>query len=266
MACAQLRRADPTGTVSTLRTVLAVAAAGGQEWHAYETVHGQCDADYGLVAHQLQQLAKAHSDAPALVEIRSANDRRYREVRLSSFGLLQFQAFLPSSAHLTEPFGSRDQAILTGHIRDRILPVIHLILEDAPTISLGALTALLHVCLYQDRFAYAGEPTKILTEELGLNNLPRHLAALGDGWQKKTPGFGLIKLRPHPHDRRVKLPELTHRGHDLISRIAAHLLGEQRIVPRRPKAECLAELESPSQVEALPPEDFEPIKPSPTVL
>lgn len=131
--------------------------------------------------------------------------------------------------------------------------------EILPGIALGTLTVLLNIALKQEAFGIHGKPAKTVAEELKLSNFPRHLAILGDGIGDR-PGYGLINLVESAKDKRIKLPELSVKGHRFLTTLASEVVGHPIERPRKIKPKVLESLESPEDMSGVGENDFTQIE------
>lgn len=123
---------------------------------------------------------------------------------------------------------------------------------------MGTLSVLLYIATHQSQFGFDGMPAKQIAKDVGVPNLGRHLTLLTDGkddWYPKR----LVAATPHKTKSRIILPAMTDEGYQLISELAAALISEPAIVPRRAKASKLVELNSPAAIEGLDHNDFDDI-------
>jgi len=227
--------------VDLLRTVLWVAASGRPNV-TYSDAAVSAGLHYNSAVYQIGQLGEGRGGQPGLglVSLNPLDTFGRRSLLLAGKGAELIQSFLSAadSGKLFEP-GCYP---VHGPIR-----ALSLAAEKLPALSLGTLTVLLEVARLQQKFAYEGLAARSMNATLNISNLPRHLAILSDG-SKGRSGHGLIKLLPHGSDARKKLPELTDKGHELLSQMAAGVVSEKVVAPKRPKPEVLIRLDSPRNI------------------
>ncbi len=122
----------------------------------------------------------------------------------------------------------------------------------APNINMTAFCVLLYVTQHNERFAYYGDPAAIIAQALDITNLPRNLEKLSI-----ENGVGLLELQKNPRDRRVRLPNLSARGLELMANIAAKIRNQPPSPVSRPKPESLERAPSPENVRDFSQEDFD---------
>ena len=234
--------------------MLSVAAAGDQEL-PYDGIASLTGLDYNAAIYQVAQLADGRGGQPGLrlLALSPLDRSRKRGVSLAEDGWNLARIFVSDEEQ-------QDGAGIADAIRQGPLQAVQIASEEMPGISLGTLTVLLFVAQLQRSFGFDGLAARTLEGKLGISNLPRHLSALAEGSDGK-PGYGVLSLLPHATDKRVKLPELTERGHQLVSRIAAAVIGENLVAPLRPRPEKLDALDDPGEIQWLGPEDYEPVVP-----
>ena len=239
-------------TVGLLKTVLTIAASGKSHMTYTETAT-LTGLDYNSAIYQIAQLADGRGGQPGLglVTLSALDTFGKRSLSLSVAAKTLIQAFLQPD----ESGKDFAQGLwpVEGPVR-----ALGIASEKLSALSLGTLTVFLEVARLQQKFAYEGLAARSMAATLKINNLPRHLAILASGLQGR-PGHGLITLLPHGSDGRKKLPELTASGHELLSRMAASLVGERVVVPKRPKPQILEGLDSPDKVADLDDDAFSEI-------
>lgn len=143
-----------------------------------------------------------------------------------------------------------------SYLSETILPVFHMVRQEAPGLKLGTFCVLLAVTQNAERFGARGDPSGLITEQLGLSNLPKHFEHLSSGSDKR-PGLELLELQKHPHNRRITLPKLTANGLRLMANIAAALRHKPPSAVRFPKEEKLRAASSPDDVKKFSDDDFD---------
>lgn len=252
-ACYAARRARPTLSVNALRTVLTVAQAGSAI--SYQELAKQLGHDAGATAHQVAALADGRSGRSGLELLeRLPGDRASsRRVVCSADGaVLAGQFLFPTDEPLASPAA-------VARIRPRILPALETVLRRNPDLTLGSLCAFLYIAEHPEAFAYDGQPIKLITEAIGLHNLPKHLAVLEQGVDGDHQSR-LIGFQVNDYDRRVRLPYLTGAGLALQCELIEVLTGQPIEPPRLPLPEALDGLNSPADVHLLGDDDFDDIQ------
>lgn len=251
-ACYSLRRAHPSLTVSALRCILTVAQA--ERALGYDEVADRLGQDYELTAHQIAALSDGRGAQKGLGLLHRAQGRHQR-ARLVS-------ATLAGQTYAHSLVAVADQTLSAGDnaalIADRVLPAIDAVLSRNPKITLGTLCVFLYVVTHQEAFAYQGLAVRIITNDLGISNLPKHMRALEMGagdWASSQ----LISFKPHDYDNRIRLPCLTTAGLSLACDLIACLTAQPISPPRMPRAEALDRLDSPDCMDQLGDEDFDEI-------
>lgn len=249
-------------TLAVLQTLLTVAATR-QDGLTYSEIARTTGLEYDPVVYQVAQLSEGRGGQPGLglLLVRTQATSGNRLVGLTEAGWDLGRTFVD---------GARRQASLcqiSSVLRDGPLPAVQIVCEAMPGISLGSFTVLLYVARLQKAFGYEGLASNSLAQELAISNLSRHLAILGDGLGQRS-GYGVIRLVQRGSDKRIKLPELTDHGHQLVSSLAATVIGEDVIPPVRPRPVKLYDLRSPEDVRFLNADDFEalPVRSRPTRL
>lgn len=248
-ACASTRASYPFMTIGLLRTVLAIASSGKPDLTYTETAN-LTGLDYNSAIYQIAQLADGRGGQPGLglVTLSALDTFGKRSLSLSGAAKGLIQAFL-APADSGKDFAQGLWPV-DGPVR-----ALGIASEKLSALSLGTLTVFLEVARLQKKFAYEGLAARSMIATLKINNLPRHLAILASGLQGR-PGHNLITLLPHGSDGRKKLPELTASGHELLSRMAASLVDEPVVAPKRPKPQILEGLDSPDKVADLDDDAF----------
>lgn len=242
-ACAAARRAYPHVTVSACRTLLSVACGDEGEGLTYERVAQLAGLDYMQAAHHIELLSSGRRDKEGLQLLSRAKvgGGKVRCVRLTPKGEEFVRLFAPSQG--AHPDFSR----VTAELAKGPLPALRVAAEMLPKITLGSFTVLLHIGLKQREFGFDGLAAKVVADELGVSNLPRHVATLGRG-KRGQEGYGLIDLIESPKDGRIKLPELTDEGHRVMHAVACAVLGREIDPPRKVKPEAFEQQDRPEDV------------------
>lgn len=252
-ACYATRRARPSLSVNALRTVLTVAQAGSAI--SYQELARQLGHDAGATAHQVAALADGRSGRPGLglLERLPGDPGSSRMAACSADGIAIAQQFIvPADESLT----SQTSASRLG---TRILPALEAVLRRNPDLTLGSLCAFLYIAEHPEAFAYDGQPIKVVTEAIGLHNLPKHLAVLEQGIDGDDQSR-LIDFQVNDYDRRVRLPYLTTAGLALKCDLVEALTGETVEPPRLPQPEALDQLDTPADIHLLDDSDFDDIQ------
>lgn len=140
---------------------------------------------------------------------------------------------------------------------DAVLPALAHVLSVAPDINLGTFCVLLYVVEHNPKFGLDGCPSITITKELGISNLPRHLAVLSTG-SKTGKDLDLIEMIANKgSDKRVVVPSLTGKGLQLIANVAAALQQKKPSPVKTPKPERLADDASQEDVNAFIDDDFD---------
>lgn len=269
-ACNTIRHAHPSMTVGALRTLLTVAAWDPGGGLSYEDVARAADQEYIQALHHIELLSTGRRGhvGPELLIRREVEDSRSKLVTLSATGRTLARLFAysdrdhPEFEHIAKEI-KKGPLLALGEIHQRL-----------PGISLGTLTVLLQVGIMQEEFGIYGVPAKRIAETLGISNMPRHLALLGDGVKKrgepqfetarraktapeKRLGYRVIQFVTSVDDARVKLPEMTPKGHTVLTEVARALCGGNVEIARRIKPEVLEALESPDDMDDLDESAFE---------
>ena len=245
-------------TVGALRTLLVIAAFDKVEGLTYEEVARETGLKYIQALHHIELLSTGRSKQGGLglVSRRDAAKGRITYSALSDLGkeTVKLFAWVERDASHFEP--------VAVEIHTGVLPAITKALEFLPGISLGALATFLQVGLMQREIAFYGVSAKEIKERLNIANVSRHLSILGNGLKKrdakergeKRPGYEVIEMIVSMEDSRVKLPELTDKGHKILFEIAKAVIGKEPTHPKRPKPELLENMESPDEIDDL--DDF----------
>lgn len=248
-ACYAVRRVRPSLTISGLRTVLSVAAAGRPL--GYEEISTTVGHEYSATAHQIAALADGrgrHAGLRLLTRAKSDHGRE-REVTCTRLG----------QAIALRYVKQREQLLTCGEHRELIrattLPAFEKVSERNAALTLGTLSAFLFIATHQESFGYDGSPANIITSQIGLRNLSKHLRVLevGDG----TSGSQLIETHPQDYDNRIRLPVLTSAGLNLVCELVAALTKAPVIPPRKPHAASLDKLETKQDISMLKDDDFD---------
>lgn len=252
-ACQAARREQPSLTVNGLRTLLHVAAAAAPL--SYQDLAERLGHGYEQTAHQIAALAdgRAGRAGLGLLQRRAGPQDRMRAVTCTDRGRALAGRF---------PFGR--QGPLTdeeaaGQIHSRVLPALEAILQCNPGLTLGTLCVFLSIAGDPERFAYDGEPARVIAEELGLSNLPKHLSVLEHGIEGDARSR-LVEFQVNEYDQRIRLPRLAPAGLALACAVVAALTGRPAAPPRLPRPEALDRLDSPQDIHLLDDEDFDDIQ------
>jgi len=264
--CNAIRPAYTRMTVGSLRSFLVVAAWDVGEGLSYEEVANKGDQSYTQALHHIELLSTGSigHGGPELLIRRELEGR----VFLSSKGADLFRLFASSWRDHPEFKPSADD------VKKCILPALGKIVQELHGISLGTFCVFLYVGLMQKEFGLHGIPVKTLTEVSGLTNMPRHFAILGDGLKRRAdssretsprlkpppihrPGLNVLRLVTRLQDCRIKLPEVTPKGHGILTSMAAFVCGEPVEVAKRVKPRVLLTLESFDAIATLDDSAFE---------
>ncbi|MCX7568076.1 hypothetical protein OS189_17170 [Sulfitobacter sp. F26169L] len=209
---------------------------------------------YVTLAHQIAALSDGRDRSPGLGLLSRQQGRhtRARVVTCSDVGLSDIQPFIVQQDQ--SPYNEATAA----DILSRTLSALDAVLERYPKLTLGSLCVYLFIATHQEKFAYFGEPVKIISRGLELSNLPKHLKVLEIG-ATKSPSTGLIGFHTNEYDQRIRLPFLTQAGIALECALVTALTGKETVAPKVPRAEALDALDSPTDVPTLEPEDFDDI-------
>lgn len=139
------------------------------------------------------------------------------------------------------------------------MPAVEAVLSRNPDLTLGSACAFLYIAEHPEAFAYDSQPVKLITETLGLDNLPKHLAVLEQGMDGDHQSR-LIYFQVNDYDRRVRLPYLTNAGLAIKCDLVEALSGEPVERPRMPQPEALDKLDTPADIHLLDDSDFDDIQ------
>lgn len=219
----------------------------------YDALAAQTGDTYSTTAIQAAQLSDGRGIQPGLHLLQRVPgaDRRQKCLIPSRLG----QAVARLYADVTrndEDIGSISDidTVRREVLREIILPAIRLVLDRAPDMTLANFAVLLFCARHQGRFGHYGDGVAIITDALGMTNLPRNLTRLANG-ARNQPGYGFMVLRTSDVDKRVTLPELTNVGLRLIAWFAAALQHKSPSPVRRPKERSLHAATSPDDVYAV---------------
>lgn len=217
---------------------------------AYEQFAILTDQPYNSAAIQAAQLSDGRGELAGLRLLRRVPgaDRKQKLLLLSRTGRAVARVFCGSP-----DVSDQDCA---KYLTETILPVFHMVRQQAPSIKLGTFCVLLAVTQNAERFGARGDPSGLIAVQLGLSNLPRHLEYLSSG-SNKRPGLGLVELQKHPQNRRITLPKLTEKGLRLVANIAAALQHKPPSAVRFPKEEKLRDARSLDEVKEFSDDDFD---------
>lgn len=238
-----------------------MAAADSNAPLGYDAVAQATGLTYELAAHQIGQLAEGRVGQPGarLLTRVAVDNSRFKRVRPSRIGSAVAKRFVPvTEAEEVRRAGRDCQLRLAAFLRESTLPGLNVVHNALPGISLGTLSVLLYCLTHQDDFWFDGLPAKQIVKELGVSNLNRHLTLLTQG-KEDWPVKEIVAATPNKRNSRFILPDLTDDGHRLISRIAAAVIGEPPVTPRRPKPARLEELPSREDMKDLRDEDYDDI-------
>lgn len=251
-------------TAGALRTLMVIAVCDNGEGLSYEDVAHETDQDYIQALHHIELLStgRRNQNGPELLIRSRTENSRVKRVMLSEKGANALRVFALSARR------HPDFARVSEELGQGPLQAIDEVVKYLPGISLGTLTVFLNVGLMQREFGFDGLPANKLAKKLHISNLPRHLAILGAGLKKrdgqkkrekpeKRTGYDVIRLVVSEDDGRVKLPEVTGKGHEVLTAIASAVMGENAHSPKRAKATALTALESPDDIDNLDDVDFE---------
>lgn len=247
--CYRVRAFKPTVSVSGLHAVLSVAASF-PDAVAYERFAMLTEQPYNSAAIQAAQLSEGRGKLTGLRLLRRVPgaDRKQKLLLPSRTGRAVARVFCGS-----HEVSDQDCA---KYLLETIVPVFHMVRQQAPTLKLGTFCVLLAVAQNAERFGARGDPSGLIAEQLGLSNLPKHFEHLSSGSDKR-PGLELVELQKHPHNRRITLPKLTGKGVQLVANIAAALQHKPPSAVRFPKEDKLREAPSPDDVKAFSDDDFD---------
>lgn len=247
--CYRVRAFKPTLTVSGLHAALSVAASYPHAV-AYEQFASLTDQPYNSAAIQAAQLSDGRGKLAGLRLLRRVPgaDRKQKLLLPSRTGRAVARVFCNSP-----DVSDQDCA---KYLSETILPVFHMVRQQAPSIKLGTFCVLLSVTQNTERFGARGVPSGLIADQLGLSNLPKHFENLSSGSDKR-PGLELVELHRHPHNRRIMLPEVTEKGLRLVANIAAALQHKAPSAVRFPKEEKLRDAPSPDDVKEFSDDDFD---------
>lgn len=220
----------------------------------YQEVADLVGQPYVPLAHQIAALSDGRDKAPGLGLLSRQQGRhaRARVVTCSDVGLSNIRPFIVQKGQ------SADGEIGEADALSRTLTALNAVLEHNPRLTLGSFCVYLFIATHQEEFGYVGEPVKIISRELELSNLPKHLKILEISAAKSTSS-GLIGFQKNEYDQRIQLPFLTPAGVALQCALVTALTGKEAVTPKVPRAEALDGLDSPADVPTLAPDDFENI-------
>lgn len=259
-ACFRLRAKKPTLTVAGLRALLVVAAA--REPLTFEEFARRTRQGYNSAAIQGAQLAEGRGSMRGLRLLKRipGKDRRQTLLvpsRLGAAVACLFCKIGQGSASSPKP-DAESSAVADTYLDTAIIPALGLVTDKAPDLALGTFCVLLFSILNSQRFGHFGEPSSIISREIGISNLPKHLENLSDG-SVARPGFGFIELRKYDHNRRIVHPVVTARGLKLLADFAAILRHKDPSPVLRPREDRLGAAASPQEVVNFSEDDFEKI-------
>ncbi len=257
-------------TVGVLRTLLVVAAWDTGDGLSYDYVANKGDQEYIQALHHIELLSTGRRGhvGPELLVRQEVKDSRAKRVTLSAKGRDLARHFAYSDRD------HPDFAHIAHQLKHGPLAALRDITQRLPGVSLGSLTVFLQVGMVQKEFGFDGTPVKRFTETLDISNMPRHLGLLGDGLKKRVPakresssrvrtapeilpGYEVIKLVTSLDDGRIKLPEVTPKGHAILTALASALFDEQAEIAKRVKPEILKTIKSPEDIDDLDDSAFE---------
>lgn len=138
----------------------------------------------------------------------------------------------------------------------KVLPALGHVLGMAPEIKLGTFCVLLYIVERNPEFALDGLPSVTITNDLGISNLPRHIAVLSSGG-KTGKDLGLVEMiSDRGPDKRVVVPSLTGKGLQLMANVAAALQQKRPDPVKTPKPERLADDATHADVNAFGDDDW----------
>lgn len=141
-------------------------------------------------------------------------------------------------------------------LSETVLPAIAHVLSIAPEIKLGTFCVLLYIVEHNPKFALDGLPSVTITNDLGISNLPRHIAVLSSGG-KTGKDLGLVEMiSDRGPDKRVVVPSLTGKGLQLMANVAAALQQKRPDPVKTPKPERLADDATHADVNAFGDDDW----------
>ena len=248
-------------TVGALRTLLVIAAFDKGKGLTFDEVAHETGLKYVQAFQHIELLSTGRPKQPGLglVSRHDAMEGRLTLSALSELGKETLRLFARSASDALsfEP--------VAEEIQISVLPAISKVVEILPGISLGTLVTFLQVGLMQNEIGIEGVGAKEIKEKMNIANVSRHLAILSDGLKKrhakergeKRPGYEVIEMIVSKEDSRVKLPELTRKGHEVFFEIAKAAAGRELTPPKRPKPELLEKLDSPDEIIDLDDSDFD---------
>ncbi len=226
-----------------MHATLSVAAEGKPT--SYDRLAELCGTDYKTAAIYAAVLSdgRGHQPGADLLCRIPGPDRRARALVLSQTGQEIAQLFCTVPA---------TECSKLDALRTLILPALQMAMICAPNLNMTAFCVLLYITQHNERFAYYGDPATVIAQALGITNLPRNLEKLS-----VENGVGLIELQKNPRDRRVRLPNLSARGLELMANIAAKMSNQTPRPVARPKPESLAKAPKPEDVRDFTQEDYD---------
>ena len=248
-------------TVGALRTLLVIAAFDKGKGLTFDEVAHETGLKYVQAFQHIELLSTGRPKQPGLglVSRHDAMEGRLTLSALSELGKETLRLFARSASDALsfEP--------VSEEIQISVLPAISKVVELLPGISLGTLATFLQVGLMQNEIGIEGVGAKEIKEKMNIANVSRHLAILSDGLKKrhakergeKRPGYEVIEMIVSKEDSRVKLPELTRKGHEVLFEIAKAAAGRELTPPKRPKPELLEKMDSPDEIIDLDDSDFD---------
>ena len=265
-ACYKVRARVPTLTLSALRNLLLVAAAGKPMTIGdLAEQAGQAYAPTALMVGQLSEGRGSRQGLGLLGRIPGA-DRRQVLVLCRPEGLEIAAIFAPGPESAV-----RRAAVATRtdreYLAERVLPALAIALQHLPGITLGTFCVLLKIAEDREKFAFGGQRTSEIARSLGISNLPRHLAVLShagaDRSDQSADQRRLVVLAGNPQDARAHIPKLTFAGIELLANVAAALCGGAPREVRVPKDASLEAARSPDEVSDFEASDYDvlPIEP-----
>lgn len=241
----------PTLTLNSLRTVLTVATA--ERPLAYRELADLLGHDYEATAHQIAALDSGRGGRAGLGLLKRTGKGRSRLVTSTGRGCAFTLRFLSRE----ERAAPHDVQI--SRLRERVIPALEIILGRNPGMTLGTCASFLYIASHEARFAYDGMPAKIISEALGISNLPAHLRVLNEGGGHGSSAQ-LIDFYTNEYDQRIRLPRLTSAGLGLKCDLVSALTGSAVETPRLPKPTSLDRLDSPEDIDTLDDDDFDNIE------
>lgn len=227
--------------MAALRTLLVIARSGVPV--TYQNVVEQTGQDYVATAHQIAALADGRGKQPGLGLLQRLPGAHSRARRVQC---------TPAAMEHVAQFAEKPNGSV-----ERVLHALTVILAHAPKLSLGTLCVYLYIASHQDKFAYKGQPAKIIATDLGLSNLPKHLKLLEFGTDRVS---ALVGFHIHDYDRRIRLPYLAKKGLMLHYDLVLALTGRPVPPPRMPQPQALDRLATPKDIDHLSDEDFDDIE------